>query len=119
MPQAGHTATALPVAASTISAAVSISASAGLGQPEHRGPPGRLGSSPAPQSRRHARCLDTVDCASPSADTRSVTRAGPLASRRTIISRAGSPSDRNKAAAGASLHPVDPGIRQAIIAIQR
>ena len=101
MPQAGHKATALPVAASTVSAAASISASAGWASRNTEARP--AGSEvTSPQSRRHARCLDTVDCASPSADTRSVTRAGPAAKRRTIISRAGSPSDRNKAAAGAS-----------------
>jgi hypothetical protein len=64
MPQAGHKATALPVAASTVSAAVSISASAGWASRNNEARP--AGSEvTSPQSRRHARCLDTVDCASP------------------------------------------------------
>ena len=74
----------------------------GLGQPEQRGAAHRFGEATRPQSRRHARCLDTVDCANPTASTRSVTRAGPTANRRTIASRVESPSERNSAAAGAS-----------------
>jgi hypothetical protein len=117
VPQTGHRATALPVAASTASAAARTSARAGCAS---RNTDARPDGSDVtrPQSRRHARCFDTVDWARSSPDTRSVTRAGPAASRRTIMSRAGSPSDRNSAAAGAS-STRSISVSGAIIAIRR
>ncbi len=45
------------------------------------------GNQPAPQSRRQARCLHTVDWARPPSATRSTSRASPTASRRTIANQ--------------------------------
>ena len=61
-------------------------------------PTGR--KSTRPQSRRHATCPDTVDCARPSALVRSTTRRSPRASSCTIASRVGSARLRNNATAG-------------------
>ncbi len=60
-------------------------------------PTGR--DSTRPQSRRQARCLETVDCASPRCAVRSTTRCSPRARCRTIASRDASLNPLNRQAA--------------------
>ena len=106
--ETGHSATALPVAPSTVSAAASRSSSAGWAREYTEARP-RGRTVTRPQSRRQARCPETVDWASPSVRVRSTTRAGPRASCWQIASRAGSARDRNRVAAGRSSPEVSSG----------
>lgn len=81
----GETVAASPVASSTVWAAASTSIIAGWVSRNNEVRP--TGSEPTrPHSRRQARRLEAVDCASPTACTTSTTRAGPAANRRTIAS---------------------------------
>lgn len=101
VPHSGYGATALPVAVNTASPAPNSSANSGrVSENTDARPTGREATSP--QSRRHAKCAETVARANPTSSVRSTTRAAPVASRRTIANRAGSPNDRNNAAADAN-----------------
>jgi len=104
------------VSSNNASAAASSSTSAGCAKVNTDArPTGRVETNP--QSRKQARCFDTVDWAKPSASVKSTTRASPTANRRTIDKRTGSANEWNNAAAGASSTRLIESI--AVIAIKR